>query len=151
MFWCLKMNGNRDSKKSLGCSQYSISQREHSSLTLGVIVNRKVLLLKLIYSSNFSPSSEKLFYSLLMFLNKFKIILYKWKHAEEWITFSDDTVEVFQLQIHFDWQQYYYQGFDVLTELQCDEQPLVLSILSLSPQKGEIKIYLIIRLQELEV
>jgi len=71
-----------------GCSQYSISQREHSSLTLGVIVNRK-------------------------------IILYKWKHAEEWITFSDDTVE----------------GFDVLTELQCDEQPLVLSILSLSPQK----------------
>ena len=43
--------------------------------------------------------------------------MYKWKHAEEWITFTDDTVE----------------GFDLLTELHCDESPLVIHFLSSSP------------------
>ena len=36
-----------------------------------------------------------------------KIIVYKWKHAEEWMTFTDDTV----------------QGFELLTEIHCVEAP----------------------------
>ena len=42
-----------------------------------------------------------------------KIIVYKWKHAEEWMTFTDDTV----------------QGFELLTEIHCVEAPQVLTLL----------------------
>ena len=42
-----------------------------------------------------------------------KIIVYKWKHAEEWMTFTEDTV----------------QGFELLTEIHCVEAPQVLTLL----------------------
>ena len=42
-----------------------------------------------------------------------KIIVYKWKHAEEWMTFTEDTV----------------QGFELITEIHCVETPQVLTLL----------------------
>ena len=63
---------------SKGCSLYSVSHREHSSLRLAIITGRKVL-------------------------------LYRWIHAEEWIAFTADTVE----------------GFELIKEINLVEQPLL--------------------------
>ena len=50
-----------------------------------------------------------------------KIIIYRWKHAEEWITFTDDTVA----------------GFELVTEIQCVEVPQVLTLLE-QEREGEV-------------
>ena len=67
---------------SKGCSLYSVSHREHSSLRLAIITGRKVL-------------------------------LYRWIHAEEWITFTADTVE----------------GFELIKEINLVEQPLFITLI----------------------
>jgi len=67
---------------SKGCSLYSVSHREHSSLRLAIITAKKVL-------------------------------LYRWLHAEEWITFTADTVE----------------GFELIKEINLVEQPLVMTLI----------------------
>ena len=67
---------------SKGCSLYSVSHREHSSLRLAIITGRKVL-------------------------------LYRWIHAEEWITFTADTVE----------------GFELIKEINLVEQPLFIALI----------------------
>ena len=50
-----------------------------------------------------------------------KIIVYKWKHAEEWMTFTEDTV----------------QGFELLTEIHCVEAPQVLTLLERQEEREE--------------
>ena len=75
---------------SKGCSLYSVSHRDHSSLWLAIITGKK-------------------------------ISLYRWIHAEEWITFSDDTVE----------------GFELMNEINLTEQPLVISLIE-NPMKDMI-------------
>ena len=42
-----------------------------------------------------------------------RLLLYRWLHAEEWITFSSDTVE----------------GFELVRELNLSEQVLVIKML----------------------
>ena len=50
-----------------------------------------------------------------------KVIIYQWKHAEEWITFTDDTV----------------QGFELVTEIHCVEVPQVVTLLEKQDEKKD--------------
>ena len=67
---------------SKGCSVYSVSHRDHSSLRLAIITGKKIL-------------------------------VYRWLHAEEWLTFTADTV----------------QGFELINEINLVEQPLVITLI----------------------
>jgi hypothetical protein len=82
---------------SKGCSLYSVSRREHSSLRLAIITGRKVL-------------------------------LYRWIHAEEWITFTADTVE----------------GFELIKGINLVEQILIIALIENPMDTSEIVIQLVL-------
>ena len=100
----------------LGCSFYSLSQRNRGALRLGITVGRKV---KGIYIIQIMDDLMCLDFIVQMAAWRGVDNLYGW-HYQGVIS----RIRDFRLD------KIAFQGFNLLTELHCDELPLVVSILN---------------------
>ena len=108
----------------LGCSFYSLSQRNRGALRLGITVGRKV---KGIYIIQIMDDLMCLDFIVQMAAWRGVDNLYGW-HYQGVIS----RIRDFRLD------KIAFQGFNLLTELHCDELPLVVSILNTCHQSEGI-------------